>query len=682
MSVMNLRMTISRDIMFMVMNMIQDHIDELIEILNRASYEYHTLDKPTITDQEYDSYLRELINLEEKYPDFKRPDSPTVRVGGEVIDGFNKVIHEVPMLSLSNVFNESEIIAFDERVRKEVSNPKYVCELKIDGLSVSLLYKNGKLVRGATRGDGVTGEDITHNVKTIKNIPLSLPEPLDIEIRGEIYMPKASFFALNEERKRNGMDLFANPRNAAAGSVRQLDSKVAASRNLSSFLYHLPNAEQYGVHSHYEALEFMKKLGFNVNSNIRKVNGIEELLLFIEEWTEKRDTLPYEIDGIVIKLDDLNAQRKLGFTAKYPRWATAYKFPAMEVYTKLRDIKFSVGRTGQVTPNAILEPVILAGSTISKTTLHNEEYVTLRDIRIGDTVSIKKAGDVIPEVVGVLEERRTGNEIPFEMIKNCPICGSQLVKKETEAAYYCKNPHCDAKKIEGLIHYASRDAMNIEGFGENIVEDFYNMGYLKNILDYYSLYQFKDELMALEGFGSKSIQNLLDSIEESKSNSLERLLFALGIRHVGKKTGKILASYFKTMDKLEQANYEELVEVRDIGEIIAESIVKYFAEEQNKELIDNLRKIGVNMYYLEKEITESEEFVGKTFVLTGTLETIKREEAKEKIELLGGKTSSTVSSKTDVVVVGANPGSKFDKAKELNIPIWGEQEFLEKIENK
>ncbi len=680
--IINLRIIISHDIMNMVINMIQDHMDELIEILNRASYEYHTLDKPTITDQEYDSYLRELIKLEEKYPEFKRLDSPTVRVGGEVIDGFNKVVHEVPMLSLSNVFNESEIIAFDERVKKEIPNPKYVCELKIDGLSVSLLYKNGKLVRGATRGDGITGEDITHNVKTIKNIPLSLSEPLDIEIRGEIYMSKDSFLSLNEERKRNGMDLFANPRNAAAGSVRQLDSKIAASRNLSSFLYHLPNAEQYGVNSHYKALELMKKLGFTVNPNIKKVEGIKELLSFIEKWTQNRETLPYEIDGIVIKLDDLNAQKKLGYTAKYPRWATAYKFPAMEVYTKLRDIKFSVGRTGQVTPNAILEPVILAGSTISKTTLHNEEYVMLRDIRIGDIVSIKKAGDVIPEVVGVLEERRTGKEIPFEMIKNCPICGSSLTKKETEAAYYCKNPHCDAKKIEGLIHYASRDAMNIEGFGDSIVEDFYNMGYLKNISDYYTLYQFKEELMELEGFGNKSIQNLLDSIEESKSNSLERLLFALGIRHVGKKTGKILADYFKTMDRLEKATYEELVEVHDIGEIIAESIVNYFAEPQNKELIQSLRTIGVNMSYIEKKISENAEFLGKTFVLTGTLVAIKREEAKEKIELLGGKTSSTVSPKTDVVVVGDNPGSKFSKAKELGILIWNEQDFLEKIKNK
>lgn len=661
--------------------MIQDRIDEIIALLNKASYEYYTLDKPTITDQEYDSYLRELIKLEEKYPEYKRPNSPTVRVGGEIVDGFNKIIHEVPMLSLSNVFNESEIIGFDEKIRKEVSNPKYVCELKIDGLSVSLLYKEGKLVRAATRGDGVTGEDITHNVKTIKNVPLMLPEPIDIEVRGEIYMPKTSFEALNEERSRNGFELFANPRNAAAGSVRQLDSRIAASRNLSTFLYHLPNAEQFGIYSHYEALKFMKKLGFTVNPNIRKVNNIAELLEFIEEWTAKRDSLPYEIDGIVIKLDDLREQQKVGFTAKYPKWATAYKFPAMEAYTKLRDIKFSVGRTGQVTPNAILEPVILAGSTISKTTLHNEEYVILRDIKIGDTVAIKKAGDVIPEVVRVLTERRTGKEVPFEMVKNCPICGSLLVKKETEAAYYCKNPHCDAKKIEGLIHYASRDAMNIEGFGDNIVEDFYNMGYLNRFPDFYFLYQSKEELMELEGFGNKSIQNLLDSIEESKNNSLERLLFAIGIRHVGKKTAKILASHFKSMDQLEKATVEELVSVPDIGEIIAKSIVAYFGEEKNLTMIDELRLIGVNMTYLGKEVRENIDFSGKTFVLTGSLESITREDAKEKIELAGGKTSSSVSSKTDVVIVGANPGSKYEKAKELGITVWTESEFLEKINN-
>lgn len=660
--------------------MIEKRMNEIIEILNKANYEYNTLDAPTITDQEYDNYLRELIKLEEKHPELKRSDSPTVRVGGEIVEGFRKITHEIPMLSLSNVFNESEIILFDERIRKEVLNPEYTCELKIDGLSVSLLYKNGKLVQGATRGDGVTGEDITHNVRTIKNIPLTLPEPLDIEIRGEIYMPKDSFQSLNEERERNGMDLFANPRNAAAGSVRQLDSKVAASRNLSSFLYHLPEAEKFSLHSHYETLEFMKRLGFSVNPNIRKICHLHELLEFIQVWIEKRHELPYEIDGIVIKLDNLDDQKKLGYTAKYPRWATAYKFPAAEVYTKLKDIHFSVGRTGQVTPNAILEPVMLAGSTISKTTLHNEEYVTLRDIRIGDVVAIKKAGDVIPEVVRVLTERRIGDEIPFQMIQECPICGSPLVRAEKEAAYYCKNVHCDAKKIESLIHYASRDAMNIDGFGDSIVEDFYNMNYLKKFSDFYSLFQSKEELMELEGFGSKSIQNLLDGIENSKNNSLERLLFALGIRHVGKKTAKVLASYFKTMDCLQKATFDELIAVKDVGDIIAKSIVSYFQNEENCRVIDELRLVGVNMSFLGKQVEVSDEFSNKTFVLTGSLESITREAAKEKIELLGGKTSSTVSSKTDVVVVGSKPGSKYEKAQELGITIWTESEFISKIE--
>lgn len=660
--------------------MIQNRINEIIEILNKANYEYYVLDNPTITDQEYDNYLRELIKLEEKYPEYKREDSPTTRIGGEVVESFGKIKHEIPMLSLSNVFNESEIIAFDEKIKKEIPNPKYVCELKIDGLSVSLLYKNGKLVRGATRGDGVTGEDITHNVKTIKNIPLTLPEPLDIEVRGEIYMPKDSFYALNEERNRNGFDLFANPRNAAAGSVRQLDSKIAASRNLSSFIYHLPNATEYNIHSHLETLNFMKKLGFTVNPNIKRVNNIEELLLYINKWTEKRNSLPYEIDGIVIKLDDLDKQKQLGFTAKYPKWATAYKFPAIEVFTKLKDIKFSVGRTGQVTPNAILEPVLLMGSTISKTTLHNEEYVTLRDIRIGDTVAIKKAGDVIPEVVRVLEERRTGQEIPFEMTKICPICQSNLVKKETEAAYYCINPNCDAKKIETLIHFASRDAMNIEGFGDNIVEDFYNMGYLKSFEDFYSLYQYKEELMELEGFGLKSINKLIDRIEESKHNSLERLLFGIGIRYVGKKTATILAKEYKNIDTLAQASVEELLKVKDVGEAIAKSVVAYFENEENNRIIEHLKQQGVNTVYQGTEVNAKEEFDGKTFVLTGTLETIQRKEAKRIIEGLGGKVTDSVSSKTDVVIVGNNPGSKYEDAKKLNITIWNEQEFLEKTE--
>ena len=657
--------------------MIEKRMQEIIDIINKANFEYYTLDKPTITDQEYDRYMQELLKLENEYPELKKDDSPTVRVGGKIIDEFVKVTHEIPMLSLGNVFNESEIIAFDERIRKEIQNPVYICELKIDGLAVSLVYKKGKLLRGATRGDGVVGEDITHNVKTIKEIPLTLTEPIDIEVRGEIYMSKNSFESLNALRNEKGEELLANPRNAAAGSVRQLDSTIAASRNLSNFIYHLPNALDYNINKHSDALEYMKSLGLTVNPNTKKVNGIDELLEYITYWTENRDSLPYEIDGIVIKLDDINKQQSLGFTAKYPKWATAYKFPATVVLTKLKEIKFTVGRTGQVTPNAILEPVRLAGSIISKATLHNEEYVKMKDIREGDIVSIIKAGDVIPRVERPVIERRTAELKEFEMTKTCPICKSQLIKKES--AYYCVNKLCDAKKIEGLIHFVSRDAMNIDGFGDNIIEDFYNMGYLKSIPDFYNLYNYKDQLMELEGFGSKSINNLLNSIENSKNNSLERLLFALGIRYVGNKTAKTIACYYKSFDNIINTNYDELINIKDIGEVIANSIVDYFQVEDNLNTIRSLKQKNVNMNYLDNNIIKNTEFENKTFVLTGALSNITREEATSIIEQNGGNTSSSVSKNTYAVIVGENPGSKYKKAKDLNVPIWTEEEFLKKI---
>lgn len=659
--------------------MIEKRINELIEILNKANYEYYVLDNPTISDQEYDKYIRELIKLESKHPELKRDDSPTSRVGGMVVDSFNKVVHEIPMMSLSNVFNEDEIVAFDERIKKEEANPRYVVELKIDGLSVSLKYEKGILVRAATRGDGITGEDITHNVKTIKSIPLKLNRPIDIEVRGEIYMSKKTFERLNEQQESLGKDKFANPRNAAAGSVRQLDSSIAASRNLDCFLYNLPEPDKYDIHTHYDALEFIKLLGFVVNPNIRRVESISELLEYVDYWTNHRESLPYEIDGIVIKLDDLHAQRRLGNTAKYPKWATAYKFPAELALTKLKDIIFTVGRTGQVTPNAILEPVILMGSTIRKTTLHNEDYVIDRDIKIGDIVAIKKAGDVIPEVVKVIKERRTGDEKDFVMTKTCPICGSNLVRKESEAAYFCVNDKCDAKRIEGLVHYGSRNAMGIDGFGDSIVEDFYNMNYVKNIDDFYKLSKYKDELKELEGFGEKSINNLLESIEKSKKNSLERLLFALGIRHVGSKTAKILASKFKDIDTLMNASYEKLLQTRDIGEIIAKSVYDYFRDDKNIRLINSLRELGINMKYLGEDAKEDTPFTNKTIVLTGTLETITRNDAKAKLESLGGNVTGSVSKNTDMVIVGANPGSKYDKAVSLNIPIITEEEFLKMI---
>lgn len=654
----------------------QERYDELIKIINEADYNYHTLDNPTITDQEYDKYLRELYRIEEEYPELKREDSPSNRAGGQVLDEFKKVTHTIPMMSLSNVFNESEIVTFDSRIRKEGFTPKYVCELKIDGLSVSLRYEKGKLVTAATRGDGVTGEDITANAKTIKTIPLKLNKEIDIEVRGEIYMSKKVLEKLNKEREKEGKPLFQNARNAAAGSVRQLDSKIAAKRNLECFIYHLPNPLDYGITTHYEALQFMKDLGLRTNPNNRLVKNVNEVLSFIEDYTKERPNLAYDIDGVVIKDNSILEQQALGFTAKYPKWATAYKFPATEVLTKLTDIIFTVGRTGQITPNAVLEPVIVQGSTIRRATLHNEDYVKEKDLKIGDIVSIRKAGDVIPEVVKPIKERRTGEEKDFEMIKFCPICNSPLMKKDGQVDYYCFNPNCDRRNIEGIIHFVSRKAMNIDGLGEKIVEDFYNMHFINNIVDIYHLNKHREDLIELEGYGDKSVDNLLKAIEDSKTNSLERLIFGLGIAHVGEKTAKILATRYKTLDNLMSASLEELTNVNDIGEIIAKSIINYFSIEYNQNLIKELKDLGLNTKYLGAEIIEDTNFLNKTFVITGTLSNMSRDEAKNKVELLGGKTSSSVSKKTDVVIVGDNPGSKFDKAKELNIEIWDENKFL------
>ena len=660
----------------------QDRMNELIDIINEADYNYHTLDNPTITDQEYDKYLRELFEIEEKHPEWIREDSPTQHAGGKIIDGFTKVSHKIPMMSLSDVFSESELISFDERIKKEGYHPEYMCELKIDGLSVSLLYEKGRLVRGATRGDGVVGEDITHNVKTIKVIPLKLKKEIDIEVRGEIFMNKKTLEEINEKRKLKGEPLLQNCRNAAAGSIRQLDSKIAASRKLDNFIYHLPNPLDYGLNTHEEAIHFMKELGFKINPNNRLVKSIEEVIEFIEEKGKIRKSLPYDIDGVVIKVNDIRMQQSLGFTAKYPKWATAYKFPAEEVLTKLKDIIFTVGRTGQITPNAVLEPVIVQGSTISRATLHNEEYVKEKDLKIGDIVSIRKAGDVIPEVVEKKEERRTGKEKDFVMITNCPMCNTKLVKKEGQVDYYCPNTSCPARHVEGLIHFASRDAMNIDGLGDRIIEDFYNFGFIKSIPEIYSLKKHKEDLTRLEGFGEKSINNLLEAIEKSKENSLEKLIFGLGIPNVGSKTAKILAQRFETLENLEASTQEELVSIPDIGNIIAKSILEFFEDEKNQETIKELKEIGLNTKYLGQKIIESIDFSNKTFVLTGSLEIFTREEAKEKIEQLGGKTTDSVSKKTSAVIVGKNPGSKYDKALKLNISIWSEEEFEKKLKEQ
>ena len=658
----------------------KERMDELIDIINEADYNYHTLDNPTITDQEYDKYLRELIEIETTHPDWIREDSPTQHAGGKIIEGFEKVTHKIPMMSISDVFSESEVIAFDERIRKEGFHPEYVCELKIDGLSVSLLYEKGRLVRAATRGDGTIGEDITHNAKTIKVIPLKLKEEVDIEVRGEIFMNKKTLEKLNEERKKNGQPLLQNCRNAAAGSIRQLDSKIAASRKLDNFIYHLPNPLDYGIHTHYEALEYMKRLGFKVNPNNRLVKNIHEVLEYIEEKGKERSNLPYDIDGIVIKVNNIDDQQRLGTTAKYPKWCTAYKFPAKEVLTKLTDIIFTVGRTGQITPNAVLEPVIVAGSTISRATLHNEDYVKEKDLKIGDIVSIRKAGDVIPEVVEVKKERRTGKEKEFQMITNCPMCNMPLVKKEGQVDYYCPNNKCPARSVESLIHFVSRDAMNIDGLGDRIMEDFYNFHFIATIPDIYSLKNHEKDLTRLEGYGDKSVTNLLNAIEESKSNSLEKLIFGLGIPHVGAKTAKLLAQKYKTLQKLMSATEEELTMIPDIGGIIAKSVVNYFQDEHHHAMVEELIDLGLNTTYLGQEIIENEEFAGKSFVLTGSLTIFTRDEAKEKIESLGGKTVDSVSKKTSVVIVGEKPGSKYDKALQLGIPIWTEEEFKEKLQ--
>ena len=662
--------------------MIENRINELIEKINKASYEYYVNDNPTITDQEYDDYYNELLRLEEKYPELKRNDSPTLRVGGQVVDRFEKVTHETPMLSFDDIFNEDEIVTFDERIRKTCPNATYTLEPKMDGLSGSLLYKNGVLVRAATRGDGLIGENITHNVKTIKSVPLKLNKNIDIEVRGEIYMSKKSFERCNEERKQKGENLFANPRNAAAGSVRQLDSSIAARRNLDFMAYFLPNPDKYGIKTQDESLAFLKELGFKTNYKLNGIaNNVSDIISYIDNLSMERESLPFEIDGVVLKVNSLDDEAKLGFTERVPRWGIAYKFPAQEVLTTLKEIKFTVGRTGKITPNAIFDPVHVAGSIVSKATLHNEDYCILKDVRVGDVISIRKAGDVIPEVVEVKKERRKGNEEPFKMAEECPICGSKLVKnKDDEANYYCVNPHFDAKRIESLIHFASRDAMNIEGFGDEIVEDFYNLGYLKHVDDFYRLERYKEELMELEGFGEKSINNLLDSAENSKNNSLEKLLFALGIRYVGAKTGKVLALNFKNIDNLINATYEDLISIKDIGSSIANSLYDYFRKEENIELINKLKDLGLNMDYQGKEVIESDLFNGKTFVLTGTLSKYSRDEAKEKIELYGGKVTSSVTSKTDVVIVGDSPGSKYEKAKSLNITIWNEEEFVKNIE--
>ena len=652
---------------------------EITELLEKYNYEYYVLDNPSVSDAEYDRLMQELILLEKEHPELVNPLSPTQRVGGVVQEGFKEVKHTRMMLSLANAFNEDDLRDFDRKIREALGEDKitYMCELKIDGLGMSLVY-NKKLLYAATRGDGSVGEDVTTNVVTIKSVPSHIDLDGDFEIRGEVFMPKKSLVSLNEERARNGEPLFANARNAAAGSIRQYDSAIAASRKLDAFWYYFVNAKDFNIRYHSKALEMADKLGFKTNKERRLCNGIEEVLRYIDEYSEKRPSLDYDIDGIVIKVDDMSLYDKLGYTAKTPRWAIAYKFPPEEVVTKLEDVIYTVGRTGKITPNAVLEPVRVAGSLVQRATLHNEDFMKDKGLMIGDYVVLRKAGDVIPEVVRPVVEKRDGTQIPIKMITNCPVCGSPLIRKD--AMHFCLNPDCEARQIESIIHYASKDAMDIEGLGEKVAEQFFNQGFFKSIPEIYSLLDHRDEIIQLDGWKEKSIDNLINAIEKSKEQSLERVLFGLGIKEVGAKMAKTLARKYYHIDALMQASVEQLLEIDDVGPIVANSIVEWFNNEKHQEIIAKLKDLGVNFEYKGQMVQAANSyFSGKTVVLTGTLTSMGRKEATEVLENLGAKVTGSVSKATDVVIAGTEAGSKLDKANALGITVIDEATFLSLI---
>ena len=654
---------------------ILERINELKKILTDAGIAYYVNDNPLMEDYEYDKLMNELIQLETKYPEYKTIDSPTNKIGGEVLSKFEKVNHEIKMMSLADAFSYDELRDFDKRVKDVAYDATYLCELKIDGLSVSLKYENGVLIRGATRGNGVVGENITHNVKTIKSIPLKLTKNINIEVRGEIFMPKASFIELNKEREENEEELFANCRNAAAGSVRQLDSSIAAKRNLDAFLYY--NMDK-NIKTQEEALLSMKALGLKINTLYKHAKNIDEVIEYIDHIAQIRPDLPYDIDGVVIKVNELELHNIIGETVKYPKWAIAYKFPPEEVKTKLIDIIYQVGRTGVITPVGVFKPVFVQGSLISKATLHNEDYIKMKDIHINDNVIIHKAGDVIPEVVGPVLEDRGSDIIEFKMIDTCPCCKTKLTRIDGEADYYCTNPYCKEKLVNGLIHFASKPAYDIDSLGEKVVKDLYELGYIKDIPSIFTLKGCYDELIKIPGYGEKSIDKLLDAIEKSKSNNLDRLLFGLGIRHCGGKVSKLLCKRFNDIDGIINASLEEIASIPDCGDAIAQSVYEYMHNEDNINLINKLRDLGLNMNYDMGEI-KINYFTNKKCVLTGTLSSMGRTEAKALIESFGGSLSESVSKKTDILILGENPGSKYDKAKALGIYIMEEAEFLEKI---
>lgn len=651
----------------------------LREVLNKYNYEYYVLNNSSVSDAEYDSLMQELIALEKEHPDTFDKTSPSQRVGGFVASEFNKITHSSMMLSLANAFSADDLRDFDRRVRGVIKKDviDYVVELKIDGLAMSLMYIDGKLSYAATRGDGEVGEDVTSNIVTIKSIPLTLKEEVSFEVRGEVFMPKKSWEELNAIREETGEALFANPRNAAAGSIRQLDSKIAASRKLDAFWYFLVDPLSLNIKTHYDALDYLRTLGFKVNDKIKLCKGIEEVIRHIEKVTSQRHDFPYEIDGIVVKVNDVTKYDELGYTAKTPRWATAYKFPPEEVETILEDIFFTVGRTGKITPNAALKPVFVAGSKIQNATLHNAAFITDRDLKIGDHVFIRKAGDIIPEVLRAVPEKRTGAEKDFVMIENCPVCLEPLTFKDP--LHFCLNASCPARYEEGLIHFASRGAMDIEGLGERIVEILFSQRLITNIADIYTLHTKREELMQIEGFGEKSVDNLLNAIEKSKEKSLEKLVFGLGIKELGAKTSKILAEKYMTLDALSCATEAELLTIRDIGPVAASSIVSYFSNEQNLALITKLKEFGLNTDYLGSVKKDNTFFSGKTIVITGKFENYSRDELTALLENLGAKVAGSVSKKTSLVVAGEDAGSKLTKAQELNIDILNEEQLLKLI---
>ena len=644
-----------------------ERMNELVALLNRYATEYYTSDNPSVSDSEYDRLYRELVELEAAYPDQVLADSPTHRVGGKVLDGFEKYSHQYPLYSLQDAFSREELEAFDARVRKELPQPTYICELKIDGLSISLTYEKGILVVGATRGDGSIGENITENLKRVKDIPLTLPEELDITVRGECYMPRASFDQVNQARQENGEPEFANPRNAAAGTLRQLDTAVVAKRNLATFLYQ--EASPSTRDSQGKVLEHLEQLGFVVNPKRILAKSIDEIWDFIQEVGQERDNLPYDIDGVVIKVNDLAGQEELGFTVKAPKWAVAYKFPAEEKEAQLLSVDWTVGRTGVVTPTANLTPVQLAGTTVSRATLHNVDYIAEKDIRKGDTVIVYKAGDIIPAVLRVVESKRVSEE-KLDIPTNCPSCDSHLLHFEDEVALRCINPRCPAQIMEGLIHFASRDAMNITGLGPSIVEKLFAANLVKDVADIYRLKE--DDFLLLEGVKEKSASKLYQAIQASKENSAEKLLFGLGIRHVGSKASQLLLQHFHSIENLAQADPEEVASIESLGNVIAQSLQTYFATEGSKILLDELKEAGVNLDYKGQTVVADAALSGLTVVLTGKLERLTRSEAKSKLESLGAKVTGSVSKKTNLVVAGADAGSKLQKAQELGIEIRDE----------